>query len=423
VHHLNRREFVKKSLKMGAAVATGGIMSDGLAKRINPIEVFIPLPIQVVIDDVGWWSGRDGHLKQEPYRTGINRDHVPADYQAIVDLGKALNIRPQAAMILCEWDTQNILRRIPTSTWMGANWDNSKWVGPHLEEAADIIRNNKQHFELTMHGVGHEYWTNGVMTRAEWADKNGIMRPQDEVEAHLDLYSELLKQHQLDPLPTSFVPTAFLHHFGISKGHTVSMAQMLKNRGINYINTPFEDMFNRDKVQYELFGFDAGVMTVDRGRDLLAWKSIGTMAHGDLKGPTCGLHWPNLLHPDPLQNNKIVAGWVDLLKPYQTKKETLLATDSDQFLRQLAYHKCTDFAVKEGQIQLDFSEVDKLPVHFELDHFCIKINSAVNLEFKSKKLHIDQVKIEQQGDSIQYRIELNRKTDQNMAVLEYASDR
>jgi hypothetical protein len=32
------------------------------------------------------------------------------------------------------------------------------WVGPWLEEAADIIRNNQIFFELTVHGVGHEYW-------------------------------------------------------------------------------------------------------------------------------------------------------------------------------------------------------------------------------------------------------------------------
>lgn len=66
------------------------------------IKPCIPMPIQIVIDDVGWWCGTDGHEYNEPFRTGINRDHVPADYQAIVELGKQLNIRPRAAMVLCE---------------------------------------------------------------------------------------------------------------------------------------------------------------------------------------------------------------------------------------------------------------------------------------------------------------------------------
>jgi hypothetical protein len=125
------------------------------------------MPLQVVIDDVGWWSGNDGSMRQEPYRTGINRNHVPADYKAIVDLGRALDIRPQAALVLCEWDRENILKHLPTSTWMGSNWDNSKWVGPCLEEAAEIIRQNQEHMEITLHGLGHEYWQGGSAKLAE----------------------------------------------------------------------------------------------------------------------------------------------------------------------------------------------------------------------------------------------------------------
>ena len=45
----------------------------------------IPLAIQFVIDDVGWWSGDDDSATQGPYRTGFVRQHHPADYQAIVN--------------------------------------------------------------------------------------------------------------------------------------------------------------------------------------------------------------------------------------------------------------------------------------------------------------------------------------------------
>ena len=51
------------------------------------LSATVPMPIQIVIDDVGWWSGEDGNEIQQPYRTGIEVNHVPADYQAIVDLG------------------------------------------------------------------------------------------------------------------------------------------------------------------------------------------------------------------------------------------------------------------------------------------------------------------------------------------------
>ena len=160
MHTMTRREFTRKSALVGAGLAASNFVAfagKGIVRNAQ-LSVFVPMPIQIVIDDVGWWSGEDGHKRQKPYRTGISRNHVPADYQAIADLGIKLGVRPQAATILCEWDRENILRKVPTTTWMREQWDNSKWVGPWLDEAADIIRNNKNHYELTMHGVGHEYW-------------------------------------------------------------------------------------------------------------------------------------------------------------------------------------------------------------------------------------------------------------------------
>ena len=172
------------------------------------VQVEIPLPIQIVIDDVGWWCGADGSAGQEPYRTGIMRNHVPADYAAIVSLGRQLAMKPQAATILCEWDTRNLLRALPSATWMGEQWDNTRWDGPWLEEAADIVRKGSDHLELTLHGIGHEYWQGSPsgaweFTRAEWHDRAGNMRPRDEIVRRLDMYAQLLGQYNLGPFPTS----------------------------------------------------------------------------------------------------------------------------------------------------------------------------------------------------------------------------
>ena len=164
---VSRRKFLKNVMSTGSGMmilgGSGYLLNSCIPTSGNNegLQVFIPMPLQVVIDDVGWWSGEDGSERQEPFRTGINRNHVPADYQAIAELGRALGIRPQAALILCEWDKENILKHLPTSTWMGEAWDNSKWVGPWLEEAAEIIRNNQKNLEITIHGVGHEYWQGG----------------------------------------------------------------------------------------------------------------------------------------------------------------------------------------------------------------------------------------------------------------------
>ena len=83
-------------------------------------------------------------------------------------------------------------------------------------------------------------------------------------------------------------------------------------------------MYNAEAAQFELFGIDAGIITVDRGNDLFDWNIIGKKPKGILQGSTCGLHWPNLLHEDPERNSEIVDAWVKLLKPYNDKIETLL---------------------------------------------------------------------------------------------------
>jgi hypothetical protein len=411
--HISRRNFVKKTARITSGVVVLGSSAKFLNSCMNPesirdtMKVIIPMPLQVVIDDVGWWSGEDGSKRQEPYRTGINRNHVPADYKAIADLGRALGIRPQAAMIMCEWDKENILRNLPSATWMGAKWDNSKWLGPWMEEAAEIIRSNQEFFELTLHGVGHEYWEGGTFTRAEWTDSKGQMRPPDQVEKHLDFYGMLMEQHNLGSFPKSFVPAAFRHSFGISEGREVSLAEILQRRGINYINTPFISMFNKERAQYGLFGFDANIMTIDRGEDEFQWTVFPGDPKSVLKGPTCGLHWPNLLHPDPEQNPEIVARWVNFLKPYNENPDTLLAKNSITFQHQLAHRQLTKTLVKRNAIELDFTETDKLPGDTGKGEMTLKIESAKPLKFKSDNLKILSESLSKTSESL-YVLNLER---------------
>jgi hypothetical protein len=408
-----RRSFVKDLIRTTSGTFVLGsnfpLMSSCIntSKTVEHLKVYVPKPIQVVIDDVGWWSGEDGSDRNEPYRTGINRHHVPADYQAIADLGKTLGIRPQAAFILCEWDKENILRQVPTSTWMGDKWDNSKWIGPWLEEAAEIIRSNEDHFELTLHGVGHEYWEKGNFTRAEWTDSNGQMRPQDQVELHLDYFEKLMNQHKLGPFPESFVPAAFRHSFGPSEGREVGLAEILVKRGINYINTPFSSMYNQDRAQFETFGIDAGVMTVDRGDDEFPWLTFPADPSAGLTGPTCGLHWPNMLHPDPEKNPQIVARWINFLKPYNEKQDMMLAPDSAAFQHQLVHHTLTYAKLKGNSIELDFTETDRLPGNIGKGELTIKIITDKPQQFRSEGMEIKSQSF-QEGSEFLYVLNLER---------------
>ena len=71
------------------------------------------------------------------------------------------------------------------------------------------------------------------MSRAEWHDTSGGMRPRDQVIARLGLFAELVEYHRLGAQPCSFIPCAFLHHFA---NHPDNMAAIRANYGITSIS-------------------------------------------------------------------------------------------------------------------------------------------------------------------------------------------
>jgi hypothetical protein len=75
MQNITRREFTRKSALIGAGLAASNFVAFAGKRAISKagLSITIPMPIQIVIDDVGWWSGEDGHERQEPYRTGISR--------------------------------------------------------------------------------------------------------------------------------------------------------------------------------------------------------------------------------------------------------------------------------------------------------------------------------------------------------------
>lgn len=351
-------------------------------------EASIPLPLLVVVDDVGWWRGRDGHAHGEPYRTGIDRNHVPADYHALAQLGQALHMRVQAAMILGEWDTRRLLRQLPSANWMGSAWDNRDCPGtPELmEQAAAVLRDERDWIELTLHGLGHEYWQHDAQpagfTRAEWSQRDGTPRPAEHLRGLVDLFGQLLDQHQLGAFPESFVPCAFCH------GFDTQVAQVLHGAGIRYASTPFSKLAFRERVPHARLGVEAGILTIDRGIQSPLWNALAvepaTLPGYAVDGPVCGLHWPNLLHADPTRNGEVVAQWVAFLHRIGTRFDRLLARDTRTGWTQLAYCELTRCVQQPGTLEMDFTAVDALGRAALAKQFTIKVRAAPTARFTAQ---------------------------------------
>jgi len=332
------------------------------------MNITLPMPLFIVIEDVGWWSGTDGSHHNQPFRTAMGRRHVPEDYEAIAVLGKKLGMRPLAAMVLCEWDRENILRDIPSATWMGKEWDNTHNRGDWLDRASDIIQKNEKHLELGLHGVGHEYWENGTLSRSEFHDENGCMR--SDAARHLDYFGRLMVQNNLGPFPRVFVPPALNHSFGNKKK---GFQHILKAFGVHYVSIMFDRARAMSPPIHEKLTWECGVILIERGEAPVPWHQIAASPAPPAHGPILPLHWANILHPDPRRNIEVVTQWVDCLNPIQEKFHWMLAPDTHSCWTQFAAKELATITRIENGVQIDLGKLAELPANTLTDHVYINI--------------------------------------------------
>lgn len=325
--------------------------------RQDDFEITLPMPLFLVVEDVGWWRGHDGSARQEPYRTGMGRRHCLADYQALVFLAKRLSMRIQMAMVLCEWDRTDLLRQIPSATWMGSTWNNAENRGPWLEETADFLRRHDNFLEIGLHGVGHEYWVLGQLKRAEFHDADGFMRPPWSIRQHLEAFGRLLEQNGLGPFPESFVPPALHHSFGNGEA---SMQAILSEFGIRYLCTIFSRARQYAPPLHEGLTWECGVLLLERNEAAVPWDHVGAIPPQSVSGPVVSLHWANLLHQEPDRNGEVVAAWADLLIARAKELDTFLAPDTAACWSQYCYHRLAVLRSLGPGVEIDCRRLPEL---------------------------------------------------------------
>ncbi|MFW2366372.1 MAG: hypothetical protein ACN4GW_08140 [Desulforhopalus sp.] len=296
-------------------------------------DVFLPMPVFPVIEDVGWWQGEDGSAFQQPYRNAFPRRHCLADYQALVRLAGRLGVRIGLGMVLCEWDRDNSLRDIPGATWMGSHWNNKINQGPWLDETAEYLRSKGDFLELGLHALCHEFWSEGQIERSEFHDRHGTMRSCQVIKSHLDAFGIILEQNGFSEFPHLFFPPALNHSFGNGKE---SIQALLHNYGIRYVITRFSRARHFTPPRHEKITWECGVGLLERGLSPVPWNVSGSRPNWDFSGPILPLHWGNLLHLDPEKSNDIIDGWAEMLLAGTAGPECILAENYDICWRQAA---------------------------------------------------------------------------------------
>ena len=320
--------------------------------------VSLPLPIFLVIEDVGWWQGEDGSSKNQPYRNRFDRRHCLADYQALARLARRLSMRVALGMVMGEWDRTNFLKGVTGATWMGAAWDNTMNRGPWFEEAAGYLRDQRHLLEIALHGICHEFWQDGRMQRSEFHDQEGRMRPEAIVRSHLEAFAELLAQNGLPDSPRLFVPPALNHSFGNGEE---SMQALLHGFGINYVTTRFSRARQYSVPIHPDITWESEVVLLERGLSPVDWDVTAAEPILYLSNPILALHWGNLLHSDPRRNGEIVDAWADLIIGGTWGTDHILAADLAACWRQAAVYYLANMWQEAGTVIIDLSSVPDLP--------------------------------------------------------------
>lgn len=323
----------------------------------------IPHSFFIVVDDVGWWYGKDQRYKNGPSRSGLEqRRHSIEDYQAIIALGRSLNMRIKCGFVIGEWDRTNLLARVRHSNKHGIHWDQASRLDRQIDETRDLINASSSYMEMAVHGLVHMYWDNdGRMQHAEFYQKatdgaGYVMTPPDIAREHLDAYFTIYRQNGFTADLRSFIPPCFLYIH--SEGRD-QLSAILAEYGIRYLSTPFAGMGYTGQVKPEGACVENGIITVDRTSDLIRWDVVGATPPDIMKKSFFGMHWINFLHPEVAKNTETVQAWIQYFAQYKHQFDILVARDIAMASTQALYKKHTRIQVDPDKIVLDFTAVDQ----------------------------------------------------------------
>ena len=335
--------------------------------------ITITIALQLVIEDVGWWEKSHPVGPNSPFRSGLKRRHHPSDYLALVHLARQLNMRPLIAFVACEWDRTNLLKKIPSATWMGSHWDNRHNVGPWLDQAAQTLNDHRDFLEIGLHGVGHEYWDQGRRSRTEFHNTRGEMRPVAAIEAHLEAFDRILEQNGLGPLPQAFVPPGLNHSFG---GGKRGIHGLLNTHGIRYVTTNLTKAKMIRPRQHSLMAWEAGVLIIERGIAPVPWHIIAAQPQFAFDRPVLSLHWANLLDEDIQGNLDVVQRWVDFIKNGIDPMQQMLAPDTATCWTQFAYRTLSQIQQTGDGFTVDVRLLQDLPPSTLKENVFLKISHS-----------------------------------------------
>ena len=322
-------------------------------------KIIIPDSLHIVVDDLGWFNGKDDRENDGPSRTGMPRRHCAEDYRAVNELGRRLNMKISCAFVMGEWDFDNRLRNIPCLSRYGENWDNASYFDER--EAVECVRaiNESEYIDFNVHGLLHGNYRNpsddhDISDFYYRVDGVLYMVEESEVRARLDAFFDLVNCHGIKKRINSFVPPSFNYRAD-------ELSLILADYGIRFVSTIFSERMLGKSREEDTVILENGIVTLDRNNNLVPWDAYDYDPKNiPVSSGIFGIHWPNLLHLDPKRNIEVVDRWEKYFDKCADTFGIILARDISFAAAQSLVKRYARVESTDNSIKIDLSDVPLL---------------------------------------------------------------
>jgi len=320
----------------------------------------IPAAIQLVMDDIGWFWGGDGREIGEPSRTGMMRRHVLEDYIMINEIGRAINQKINAMLIIGEWDRNNVLRRIPHSNMHGDKWDSSRWL--NIEEAEEIrdYLNSCEFIELGYHGLLHSAWSEDgefLCPREFWVPEEfkkenpNALVSESVIREHFDAFLEIYDDWSFNQNLRTFANPG---NPGNSWESDI-FSRVLKDYGIKFWHN---NSIRGCSVQ-------SGIILNPKAIEICPWNvydldPLELPEYDPDRAGILGSHWPNFLRYNPKKSIERLADWKSFFDRQSEVFGMIISRDIEFAHYQQLYKAYAVVTEENDRIRIDLTKADEI---------------------------------------------------------------
>ena len=359
-------------------------------------RIVLPVALQVVMDDIGWFNGRDTRCTEGPSRTGFPRKHVAEDYAVIDAIGRAIGQKINCPLVIGEWDKKNRLRGMPHATNDEKGWDMASQINYAEAERCFDTMEHAEYLEYAFHGLMHGYWQDGIsladteFSRPCSLDYKTKYAPgswyvpvdNDYFESHMDTFFKIYGDWGFKKKIRSFTSPSSVRS-GIEENR--HMVEIMKKYGMIYWANGWgavknlcevidgvifvNKAFTPESVPYDAYGIDPDALP-----DYSFERNDGVKY---AEQAVYGLHWPNFLQYNPKRNLDSVDAWARYFKRQAEIFGVMISKDIAFCSSQAVYRKKSVLDFKKDSVVLDLSAVDGADALGLSDTFYISIENSL----------------------------------------------